>query len=137
MKLNYYESPFNQKETHPCPHEPEWEKKYWSEEREDAITLTMAQAVYPLYPDYVEVTVRCKKTFNRDWYRFSKYVDGEWQDVFRILSGTLQFLYVEAGETMLQAPTRSKLGSGLYRLYLTQEYWVEFQVSDEVPSLAS
>lgn len=131
MKLNYYESPFNQKETHPCPHEPEWEKKYWSEEREDAITLTMAQAVYPLYPDYVEVTVKCRKSFDRDWYRFSKYVDGEWQDVFRILSGTLQFLYVEAGETTLQVPTLSRLGPGLYRLYLNQEYWVEFAVSED------
>ena len=78
-----------------------------------------------------------QKTFDRDWYRFSKYVDGEWRDVYRILSGTLQFLYVEAGETTLQAPTMSRLGPGLYRLYLNQEYWVEFQVSDEVPLPAS
>ncbi|MBR5701552.1 MAG: hypothetical protein IKX47_03720 [Oscillospiraceae bacterium] len=137
MALSYQEAPFNQKEAHPCPHEPAWEKKYWSEEREDAVTLTMVQPVYPLYPEYVEVTVKCKKTFDRDWYRFSKYVDGEWQDVFRILSGTLQFLYVEAGETTLQVPTLSRLGPGLYRLYLNQEYWVEFAVSDEAPLPAS
>ena len=133
VALSWTESPFDQKEAHPCPREPEWEKKYWSDEREDAVTLAMAQPVYPLYPPYVEVTVRCKKTFDRDWYRFCKYVDGEWKDVFRILSGTQQFLYVEAGETVLQIPTRSMLGEGLYRVYINQEYWVEFQVSGEAP----
>ena len=129
--LDYPEPSFNQKEAHPCPHEPEWEKKYWSEEREDAVTLTMGRPVYPLYPDCVEVTVNCGKGFTRDVFSFRKYVDGEWQPVMRVFVVPMIMQYVEAGETAFQAATRSKLGPGLYRLYVNQEYWVEFQVSSE------
>ncbi len=128
--LDYPEQPFNQKEAHPCPHEPEWEKKYWSEEREDTVTLTMLRPVYPLYPDCVEVTVKCGKNFPRDPFSFRKYVDGEWQPVMQVYVIPMIMQYVEAGETTFQASTRSKLGPGLYRLYVNQEYWVEFQVSD-------
>ncbi|MBR5701054.1 MAG: hypothetical protein IKX47_01205 [Oscillospiraceae bacterium] len=137
VALDYTMPPFNQKEAHPCPHEPEWEKKYWSEEREDAVTLTLVQLVYPLYPEYVEVTVRCKKSFQWNLGSYKKYVDGEWQPVWRTIATTMDIKYVEAGENTLKCRTGSKLGPGLYRLYLNQEYWVEFQVSDEVPLPAS
>ena len=130
--LDYTMPPFNQKEAHPCPHEPEWEKKYWSEEREDAVTLTMVQPVYPLYPDCVEVTVRCKKSFQKsNVFGFEKYVDGEWQPLWRIIAATMDIQYVEAGENTLKCRTGSKLGPGLYRLYINREYWVEFAVSAE------
>ena len=122
--LNCPEISFFQKEAHPCPREPEWEKDWGT------VTLTMSQGEYPLYPEQVELTVRCEKRIQRDWFSFKKYVDGEWLTVPRILSGTLEFKYVEAGETVFQVPTLSKLGPGLYRLYLSEKFWVEFKVTD-------
>ena len=128
--LEYTLPPFNQKEAHPCPHEPEWEKKYWSEEREDAVTLTMVQSVYPLYPEYVEVTVKCKKGFQRyNVFGYEKYVDGEWQPIWRNIATFMIPMYIEPGENTLKCLTGSKLGPGLYRLHINEEYWVEFQVS--------
>ena len=132
--LDYTLPPFNQKEAHPCPHEPEWETKYWSEEREDAVTLTMVQAVYPLYPEYVEVTVSCTKPFQWTLGGFKKYVDGEWQSVWRTVLTTMDIKYIQAGENTMKVLTRSKLGPGLYRWYVTREYWVEFKVSAELAS---
>ncbi len=122
--LNCPEVSFFQKEAHPCPREPEWEKDWGT------VTLTMGQGEYPLYPEQVELTVRCEKRIQRDWFSFKKYVDGEWLTVPRILSGTLEFKYVEAGETVFQVPTLSKLGPGLYRLYLSEKFWAEFKVTD-------
>ncbi len=122
--LNCPEISFFQKEAHPCPREPEWEKDWGT------VTLTMSQGEYPLYPEQVELTMRCEKRIQRDWFSFKKYVDGEWLTVPRILSGTLEFKYVEAGETVFQVPTLSKLGPGLYRLYLSERFWVEFKVTD-------
>lgn len=126
VALNYPEEQFNQKEAHPCPWEPEWEKSWAG----GTVTLTMAQAEYPLYPDYVELTVRCERSFNRNWDRFEKYADGEWHHVREWMAGTLGLRYVESGETVLQVRTNAKLGPGLYRLYINDEYWVEFKVSE-------
>ena len=126
VTLRYPEEQFNQKLSHPCPREPEWEKSWAG----GTVTLTMAQAEYPLYPDYVELTVRCERSFNRNWDRFEKYADGEWHHVREWMAGNLGLRYVESGETVLQVRTNAKLGPGLYRLYLNDEYWVEFKITD-------
>ena len=90
----------------------------------------MSRSAYPLYPEYVELTVRCEKSISRNWDRFEKYADGEWHNVREWMAGNLGLRYVESGETALQVRTNAKLGPGLYRLYLNQEYWVEFKVAD-------
>ena len=126
VALKYPEDKFNQKEAHPCPHEPEWEKSF----NAGTVTLAMSRSAYPLYPEYVELTVRCEKSISRNWDRFEKYADGELHNVREWMAGNLGLRYVESGETALQVRTNAKLGPGLYRLYLNQEYWVEFKVAD-------
>ena len=129
VALKYPQEQFNQKKAHPCPWEPEWEKSWAG----GTVTLTMVQAVYPLYPEAVEVTVRCEKAVSRGWLRFEKYAEGEWHNVRNWMSGTLEQNWVEAGENTLRVPTTAKLGEGLYRYYLNADYWVEFRVTAEAP----
>ncbi len=119
--LDWIESPFNQKESHPCPHEPEWEKDWGT------VRLAMGQAEYPPYPGSVELTVGLEKTFRLQPLVCKKYMDGEWRTVCRVdLDQPLR----EEGETTLQAAPLARLGPGLYRLYLNDKFWVEFKITD-------
>ena len=121
--LDWIESPFNQKESHPCPHEPEWEKDWGT------VRFAMGQAEYPPYPGSVELTVGWEKTFQLQSLVCKKHMDGEWRTVCRVYADG-QELEAEAGETTLQATLFSRLGPGLYRLYINEKFWVEFKVTD-------
>ena len=124
MVLEWMESPFNQKEAHPCPREPEWEKDWGT------VRLAMGQAEYPPYPESLELTVGWEKARKLESLVCKKYVEGEWRQVCRVLTDA-PLPSDAAGETTLRAYPLAKLGPGLYRLYLNDKFWVEFQITDQ------
>ena len=124
VALEWLESPFNQKESHPCPHEPEWENDWGT------VGFTMAEAVYSPYPEYVEMTVNWEKAFELESLVCKKYVDEEWKYVCRVQTDA-PLPPDAAGEATLRAYPQSRLGEGLYRLYVNDKFWVEFKISDQ------
>ena len=122
--LDWIESPFNQKESHPCPHEPEGEKDWGT------VCFTIAEAAYPPYPEAVELTAACENPFELDKLICKKYVDEEWRNVCPVYTEHWRSLTLEPGETTLQVYPAARLGPGLYRLYMNNKFWVEFKVSE-------